>query len=155
MDRRKVNSKNYKQTLSEIKCYIGNSVNQIGIENYDLIVMENLKNITKNTKNRLNKTTRKLLGNWNINLVYRRIMDKCEENRVYLTFVSPSYTSQMCSQCGEIHKESRNGEVYKCIKCGTVLDADVNGAINILNRFKNEVLTVPHDTKIQNFIDSV
>ena len=42
-----------------------------------------------------------------------RIMDKCEENRVYLTFVSPSYTSQMCSSCGEIHKESRNGEIYK------------------------------------------
>lgn len=155
LHRRKVGSRNYNQTLAEIKCYIGNAVNQIGIENYDLIVMENLKNITKNTKGRVNKTTRKLLGNWNVNLTYRRIMDKCEENRVYLAFVSPSYTSQTCSQCGEIHKESRNGEIYRCIKCGTVLDADVNGAINILNCFKNEVLTVPHNTKIQNFIDSV
>lgn len=155
LHRRKVNSKNYKQTLSEIKCYIGNTVNKIGIENYDLIVMENLKNITKNTKGRVNKTTRKLLGNWNVNLVYRRIMDKCEENRVLLTFIEPSYTSQQCSVCGEIHKESRNGEIYKCIKCGTVLDADVNGAINILNRFKNEAFAVPHNTKIQNLIDSV
>ena len=155
LHRRKVGSRNYNQTVAEIKCYIGNSVNQIGIENYDLIVMENLKNITKNTKDRVNKTTRKLLGNWNINLVYRRIKDKCEENRVLLTFIEPSYTSQQCFVCGEIHKQSRNGEIYKCIKCGTVLDADVNGAINILNRFKNEAFTVPHDTKIQNFIDSV
>lgn len=141
--------------LLKIKCYIGNSVNQIGIENYDLIVMENLKNITKNTKGRVNKTTRKLLGNWNINLVHRRIEDKCSFRGTKLVFVNPEYTSQMCSQCGEIHKESRNGEIYECIKCGTALDADVNGAINILNRFKNESLTVPHDTKIQNLIDSV
>ena len=82
-------------------------------------------------------------------------MDKCEENRVCLAFVSPSYTSQECSRCGEIHKESRNGEIYKCVSCGSLLDAAVNGAINILNRFKNEAFTVPHDTKIQNFIDSV
>lgn len=155
LHRRKVGSRNYNQTLAEIKCYIGNSVNQIGIENYDLIVMENLKNITKNTKGRVNKTTRKLLGNWNINLVHRRIEDKCSFRGTKLVFVNPEYTSQMCSQCGEIHKESRNGEIYECIKCGTALDADVNGAINILNRFKNESLTVPHDTKIQNLIDSV
>lgn len=82
-------------------------------------------------------------------------MDKCEENRVLLTFIEPSYTSQQCSVCGEIHKQSRSGETYKCIRCGTVLDADVNGAINILNRFKNEAFTVPHNTKIQNLIDSV
>lgn len=155
LHRRKVGSRNYNQTLAEIKCYIGNAVNQIGIENYDLIVMENLENITKNTKGRVNKTTRKLLGNWNVNLTYRRIEDKCSFRGTKLVFVNPGYTSQTCSQCGEIHKESRNGEIYRCIKCGIVLDADVNGAINILNRFKNEVLTVPHNTKIQNLIDSV
>lgn len=155
LHRRKVGSRNYNQTLAEIKCYIGNSINKIGIENYDLIVMENLKNITKNTKGRVNKTTRKLLGNWNINLVYRRIEDKCGFRGTKLVFVNPEYTSQMCSSCGEIHKESRNGEIYECIKCGTALDADVNGAINILNRFKNEALTVPHNTKIQDLIDYV
>ena len=87
--------------------------------------------------------------------MYRRIEDKCSFRGTKLVFVNPEYTSQMCSQCREIHKESRNGEIYECIKCGTVLDADVNGAINILNRFKNEALTVPHNTKIQNLIDSV
>ena len=155
LHRRKVGSRNYNQTLSEIKCYIGNSVNHIGIENYDLIVMENLKNITKNTKGRVNKTTRKLLGNWNINLIYRRIEDKCSFRGTKLVFVNPEYTSQMCSSCGEIHKKSRNGEIYHCVNCGTLLDADVNGAMNILNRFKNEELTVPHYTKIQNLIDYV
>lgn len=155
LHRRKVGSRNYNQTVAEIKCYIGNSVNKIGIKNYDLIVMENLKNITKNTKDRVNKTTRKLLGNWNVNLVYKRIENKCSFRGTKLVFVNPSYTSQECSICGAIHKESRNGEIYKCIQCGTVLDADVNGAINILNRFKNESFTVPHDTKIQNLINSV
>lgn len=155
LHRRKVGSRNYNQTLAEIKCYIGNSVNQVEIENYDLIVMEDLKNITKNTKGRVNKATRKLLGNWNVNLVYRRIEDKCCFRETTLIFVNPEYTSQMCSVCGAIHKESRNGEIYKCINCGSVLDADINGAINILNRFKNEENTVPHVTKIQNSLVSV
>lgn len=155
LHRRKNGSKNYNQTLAEIKCYIGNTVNQIEIENYDLIVMENLKNITKNTKGRVNKTTRKLLGNWNINLVYRRIMDKCETSRTWIEFVSPNYTSQKCSNCGEIHKESRNGERYECVACGSVLDADINGAINILNHFLNKEFTVPCGTKNQNLIDYV
>jgi transposase len=43
----------------------------------------------------------------------------------------------------------------ECYKYGTVLDADVNGAMNILNSFKNEAFTVPHNTKNQNLIDFV
>lgn len=48
--------------------------------------------------------------------------------------VNPAYTSQTCSSCGEIHKESRLGEDFKCIVCGMVMDADQNAAINILHR---------------------
>lgn len=144
---RKIGSKNYEQTIAEIKCYIGNSVNKIGIENYDLIVMEDLKNITQNTKGRINKATRKLLGNWNVALTYRRIEDKCNVRGTKLVFVNPSYTSQTCSHCGVIHKESRKGEMYKCKECGSVMDADINGAINILHRFLNKESTVPYDIK--------
>ena len=76
-------SHNYNQTLKEIKNYIGWCINQIGLENYNLVVIEELKNITKNRK-KLSKSKwlRRKLAHWNIDLVHKRLMEKCEANRV-------------------------------------------------------------------------
>ena len=57
-----------------------------------------------------------------------------EEEGINLIRVNPAYTSQTCSRCGSIHKESRNGEKFLCIDCGYELDADYNASINILHR---------------------
>ena len=148
LENRVQKSHNYNQTLKEIKDHIGWCVNQIGIENYDLIVIEELKDITKNGK-RLSKSKwlRKKLAHWNIDLVHRRLTEKCEANRVWIQTVPACYTSQRCSHCGEIHKESRKGEKYECISCGYTLDADTNASINILNSFLNGESTVPHDVE--------
>ena len=148
LENRVQKSHNYNQTLSEIKCYIGWCINQIGIENYNLIVIEELKNITKNGK-KLSKSKwlRKKLAHWNIDLLHRRLMEKCENSRAYLTTVPACYTSQRCSHCGEIHKESRKGEKYECISCGCALDADTNASINILDLFLNGESAVPHNVE--------
>jgi IS605 OrfB family transposase len=145
LENRKQKSHNYNQTLKEIKDYIGWCINQIGIENYDLIVIEELKSITKNGK-KLSKSKwlRRKLAHWNIDLLHRRLMDKCENSRAYLTTVPACYTSQRCSHCGEIHKESRKGERYECVSCGCTLDADTNASINILNSFLNGESAVSH-----------
>ena len=97
------------------------------------------------------KWLRKKLAHWNIDLVYRRLMEKCEANRVLIQTIPACYTSQRCSHCGEIHKESRKGEKYECVSCGYTLDADTNASINILNSFLNgecggskSHLAVPH-----------
>lgn len=148
LNRRKQGSRNWEQTLSEIKSYIGYSINQIGIENFDLIVMEDLKKSKMISKDGSNsKGLRKLLGYWNLDLVYRRIKNKCELNRVQFELVNPSYTSQQCSNCGEIHKESRNGEEYICKACGYQEDADINASKNILHRFLCREVSIPYDTK--------
>ncbi|NET66333.1 MAG: transposase [Moorea sp. SIO1G6] len=47
--------------------------------------------------------------------------------------VNPAYTSQNCSQCGEIVKKSLSTRTHTC-KCGCQLDRDHNAAINILER---------------------
>jgi len=49
--------------------------------------------------------------------------------------VSPEYTSQTCSQCGNTSSESRKTQAdFKCVSCGHAMDADLNAAINILNK---------------------
>ncbi|NEP32908.1 transposase [Moorena sp. SIO3B2] len=47
--------------------------------------------------------------------------------------VNPAYTSQNCSQCGEVVKKSLSTRTHAC-KCGCQLDRDHNAAINILER---------------------
>ena len=146
LNRRKQNSRNWNQTRKEIKDYIGFVTNRFPWDT-DVVVMENILNITQKTRGRVGKATRKLLGNWNIDLIYRRMVEKAEMHRVHLVFVEPAYSSQTCNSCGAIDKKSRNGEVFKCTACGHADDSDVNGAKNILQRFLDGQFTVARGTQ--------
>ncbi|MBD2415496.1 transposase [Nostoc calcicola FACHB-389] len=46
--------------------------------------------------------------------------------------VSPQWTSQNCSNCGEIVVKTLSTRTHECPHCGTVLDRDENAALNIL-----------------------
>jgi putative transposase len=52
--------------------------------------------------------------------------------RTLLT-VDPTFTSQVCSGCGQVRKKDLSERWHTC-DCGTELDRDVNAAINILAR---------------------
>lgn len=147
LKRRKRNSKNFKQTLAEIKDYIGQQVNKLKLDDVGVVVVEDLdvKNMSKKRKS--SKELRKTLGNWNSRLLFGRLSNRCEENRVLLAKVEPEYTSQRCSSCGAIHKESRKGERYNCKSCGVALDADYNASLNILNRFLDRKAIVSCEQK--------
>ena len=145
--RRKQNSKNSKKTLKQIKDYIGYSVNQLNFTDTQCIVMEDLKPSNMLIKGKSSKEFRKTLSKWNQNLLVERIKNKCELNRVKLQFVLPHYTSQQCSHCLAINKESRKSELYQCVSCGFEIDADYNASLNIVNKFLNKEFTVPSNTK--------
>ena len=49
-----------------------------------------------------------------------------------LVSISPMYTSQRCSSCGQVDKLSRSGKIYDCRSCGLSMDSDHNAALNIL-----------------------
>ncbi|CAB3289947.1 transposase [Methanocaldococcus lauensis] len=62
-----------------------------------------------------------------------RITYKSEEEGISVELVDESYTSQKCSVCGVIKKSNRKYRgLYVCSECGAVINADVNGARNIL-----------------------
>ena len=106
-------------------------------ENPQLIVVEKLKNLNYKSKfkRRLNKNMRRSLGNWNYRYWLSRLQQATEENRVTFRSVPSYYTSQRCSNCGFIERKNRKGEVFKCLKCSHSENADINAAINILQRF--------------------
>lgn len=98
------------------------------VENYDVIVFEDLriKNMVKN--HRLAKSISD--ASWSKFIEYTTY--KAESAGRKVIFVNPRNTSQTCSGCGVIVKKSLSVRVHKCPHCGLVLDRDVNAAINIL-----------------------
>ena len=55
-------------------------------------------------------------------------------------YVDPRYTSQRCNCCGYIDRSNRNGDEFKCKKCGYTEGADFNASKNIRdlwNKFHN------------------
>ena len=129
-------SKSWHRKNKEIKHYIRHEIKQIGIENYDAVVLEDLRKISKNTRGRLNKVTRKYLSFWNRQTVYLAVKNICEENRVLEEYVNPAYTSQIHNVCH--NKGIRNGENFFCPVCNSHEDADVNGAKNIRDSFTSK-----------------
>jgi putative transposase len=55
--------------------------------------------------------------------------------------VSPKYTSQVCSGCGQVRKKDLSERWHRC-DCGTELDRDVNAAINILERGRRQLRAI-------------
>src|SRR6266516_4974754 len=51
--------------------------------------------------------------------------------------VNPKFTSQVCSQCGQVKKKDLSERWHSC-DCGAELDRDVNAAINILERGRRQ-----------------
>jgi len=50
---------------------------------------------------------------------------KAEEAGRQVVKVDPKYTSQTCSNCGEIVKKDLSVRVHECSHCGLILDRDV------------------------------
>ncbi|AZT89369.1 transposase [Caldicellulosiruptor changbaiensis] len=69
----------------------------------------------------------------------RKLKSKCEEYGIEYVEVDESYTSQKCSRCGVLRKSNRkHRRLYVCRECGSVMNADINGAVNILAKVAGE-----------------
>jgi IS605 OrfB family transposase len=69
----------------------------------------------------------------------RKLRAKCEEYGIEYIEEDESFTSQMCSRCKVVRKGNRKYRgLYVCKDCGNVMNADINGAINILAKVAGE-----------------
>jgi len=105
------------------------------VQSTDLVVMERLKGITKNTKGRIPKRLRRSIGSWNVGYWFTRVQQQCEENRVSFRTVPAWNTSITCPSCAQVDRKNRDKGKFLCQACGYTGDADVTAAKNILSRF--------------------
>lgn len=100
------------------------------VGDYDLIAVEDLNTNGLIKNHHLAKSIADAA--WNTFILI--LTSKAEEAGRRLVKVDPKYTSQECSQCGQIVKKDLSVRVHSCPRCGLVLDRDVNAAVNILKK---------------------
>lgn len=113
-------------------------------KNHAMIVVEDLKvaNMSKSAKGSFEKKGKNVKAKSGLN---KSILDqgwsmlvgmldyKQQWRGGLLVKVDPRYTSQTCSSCGHVAKESRLTQAkFSCVECGFSENADINASRNIL-----------------------
>ena len=83
-------------------------------------------------RKRLGKNTNRRLAAWTKGLTAEALKNVSERRGSALVHVNAAYTSQVCHRCGALRR--RAGDRLHCPPCGVVWQADVNAAVNILQR---------------------
>lgn len=98
------------------------------------------KEIKQNIK--LGKKNNQNFVNIPFGLFKQKLRSKCQYYGINCVETDEAYTSQKCSVCGIVDKNNRKHRgLYVCKNCGTALNADVNGGINILKKVAPKSLT--------------
>ena len=69
------------------------------------------------------------------------LFEQAEKKGIRVHITPSQYTSQMCPECGHIDRANRRTqENFICVHCGHEDNADHNAAVNIRNRYTEDVL---------------
>jgi len=127
------------------KDYLHKISNNIS-KNHAIVYVEDLKvaNMTKSANGDINQPGKNVKQKSGLNRAildqawfeFRRQLEyKLAWNGGFLVAVPPQNTSRSCPFCGHIAKENRKTQSdFECVDCGYTENADVVGAINILQR---------------------
>jgi len=97
------------------------------------IVLGDLNGIRDNIN--YSKRLNQQLHNWNFAQLIDFIKYKAERIGITVELISERYTSQTCCSCGTLDKSNRKTRGLYVCKCGNKINADRNGANNILTRY--------------------
>lgn len=97
-------------------------------EEVSTVVMEDLTNIRKTAYS--SKRADRNLNSWAFYELQNFIDYKAKLAGIEVVYISPKYTSQTCSACGQVKKSNRKRNIYSCA-CGYKVHADLNAARNI------------------------
>ncbi|MFB0545213.1 MAG: zinc ribbon domain-containing protein, partial [Asgard group archaeon] len=79
----------------------------------------------------------------------QKLKSKCEYYGIKYIEIHEAYTSQTCAVCGIVEKNNRKYRgLYVCKNCGIVLNADVNGALNIMKKVVGEFARIPDSGRV-------
>lgn len=139
--RRKLNNVHFK--ISEKRNYIQHCISKslVNIENIDTFIIEdlNIKGMIKKSgkgKSNNKKNLNRVLSDVGLYSLGAKLKYKADWIGKNVVTVDPKFTSQKCSKCGNINKLNRQSQSkFKCVRCGHTMNADLNAAINIKEKY--------------------
>lgn len=115
---------------------IANEIAQLARQRPDsVIVLEDLSGMS-NLGNYSVENRR--FNHWSYYRLKECIETKAEPYDIPVEDVSPAYTSQKCSQCGEDEDIRRSGVHFECRVCDYQQNADANASVRIAKKFLEE-----------------
>jgi len=113
------------------------------VDKASVVVAEDLTK-TFTERKPLGKNTNRRLNAWTKGVTAEALTNVSERRGSTLVHVNAAYTSQVCHRCRSLGK--RAGDRLHCTVCGVVWQADVNAAINVLQRASDPdiALHTPH-----------
>jgi putative transposase len=98
----------------------------------------------KSGKGRLNNKTCRQMLTWSHFTFQQRLKSKAKEMKNNVIITTEEYTSKTCPCCGNIHQKLNSNKIFKCPKCNTTIDRDINGARNVYIRFLTKLKSNDH-----------
>ena len=105
------------------------------------IVLENLTNIRETSKmgrgkQNKNVDNKRRLHSWSFAQFHSFVSYKAEAKGIEVVKIDPRHTSQTCSRCGHQARNNRRSQsLFLCRNCGYCLNADLNAAKNIREKY--------------------
>ncbi|WP_299237588.1 transposase [Sulfurihydrogenibium sp.] len=128
--------KKYRKYVDNLRDCLKNEINRlinVIVEIYKpkRIIVERLDFRSPELSKRLNR----LLQNFGKRYIKQKLQRLQELYGIEVIEINPAYTSQECSSCGYIDKKNRKDtQEFECKACKKQINAQVNGAKNILKR---------------------
>lgn len=123
------------------------------VDRYDLIAMEDLslRAMTRSAPRSASpgrdvaarSALNRALLDAGLGILGTLIREKAEWAARTVIGVDPRYSSQTCTACGRVARESRKGVRFVCVACGFEAHADVNAAQVILLRAESQPMRAP------------
>lgn len=106
------------------------------ISNFNTIIIPHFqsKNMISNKRKGLHKQVKKDMMDLCHFKFLEKLKYKCIEHQRQLIICEESYTSKTCSSCGWLNNKLGSNKTYECKKCNIIIDRDINGAKNILQK---------------------
>ncbi|MDN5337916.1 MAG: putative transposase [Thermotogaceae bacterium] len=128
--------KKYRELVKKLRAFLKNEINRfinrlVNLYKPAKIIVERVDFRSPNLSRRLNR----IIQNFGKGVFKQKLNTLKEEYGIQIIEVNPAYTSQECSSCGYVYKNNRKDtNTFECKACGKKINAQVNGARNILRR---------------------
>ncbi len=101
-----------------------------------ILVIENLTYIRDRATMKKHTENQRRLHSWSFAQFHGFLSYKAQERGLTVVKIDPRHTSQTCSHCGyQARNNRRSQSLFLCRKCGYSLNADLNAAVNIQQKY--------------------